>query len=183
MRGGTALDLSAIAKGHAVDRVANALSALGAADQLVEVGGEVRAQGSGSEGPWRLGIDRPTRPDAPPRAPGADLYAVVRLANAGLATSGNYRNRYDLDGRAVVHTMDPRTGQPFDSPVLSASVIAPDCRTADGWATALMVLGEAGLTLVEARPDLEALLLVDDGQSGLAERATAGFGAWLLPPP
>ena len=79
--------------------------------------------------------------------------------------------------------MDPRTGQPFDSPVLSASVIAPDCRTADGWATALMVLGEAGLTLLEARPALEALLLVDDGQGGLAERATAGFGVWLLPPP
>ncbi|MEZ4237869.1 MAG: FAD:protein FMN transferase [Myxococcota bacterium] len=164
--GGTSLDLSAIAKGHAVDRVANALSALGAADQLVEVGGEVRAQGDGPQGAWQLGVDEPE----PGHAPGQALAAVVGLTNAALATSGNYRSRYEADGTVIVHTMDPRTGRPFDSVVGSASVVAPDCRTADGWATALMVLGEAGLPLVEARPDLEALLLV-----GGREVPTSGF--------
>jgi FAD:protein FMN transferase len=163
---GTSLDLSAIAKGHAVDRVSNALSALGAADQLVEVGGEVRAHGRGPAGPWRLGVDRPEAG----HAPGEAVAVVVELVNASLATSGNYRSRYDAGGVPVVHTMDPRTGRPFESEVLSASVVAPDCRTADGWATALMVLGVDGLPLIEARPDLEALLLTASG-----EVATSGF--------
>lgn len=173
--GGTALDLSAIAKGHAVDRVSHALSALGAADQLVEVGGEVRAHGAGPAGPWRLGVDRPEEG----LAPGAELAAVVELVNASLATSGNYRSVRELDGQRVVHTMDPRTGRPYASAVASASVVAPDCRTADGWATALMVLGEAeGLAAIEARPDLEALLLVST-PDGFREVRSSGMAARL----
>lgn len=174
--GGTALDLSAIAKGHAVDRVSGELSALGATDHLVEIGGEVRAAGAGPSGAWRLGVDQPIEGGVP----GRQLAATVRLSNAGLATSGNYRNTYLVDGQRLAHTMDPRTGRPHASAVLSASVIAPDCRAADGWATALMVLEpEAGLRLIEARPGLEALLLVSDG-SGLAARRSSGMGAWLL---
>lgn len=174
--GGTALDLSAIAKGHAVDRVSHALSALGAADQLVEVGGEVRAHGRGPAGAWRLGVDRPEEG----LAPGESLAAVVELVNASLATSGNYRNVYEVDGVRVVHTMDPRTGRPYASNVASASVVAPDCRTADGWATALMVLGEtAGLAAIEARPDLEALLIVS-GPDGYRPVRSSGMDARLL---
>ncbi len=145
---GTALDLSAIAKGHAVDRVSQAMSALGATDQLVEVGGEVRAHGSGERGPWRLGVDRPEAG----AAPGVDLVAVLEVVNGALATSGNYRNVYEVDGARLVHTMDPRTGRPHESVVASASVLAPDARTADGWATALMVLGpDQGMAAIEAR--------------------------------
>ncbi len=169
--GGTALDLSAIAKGHAVDRVSAAMSALGAAHHLVEIGGEVRAHGAGPSGPWRLGIDRPEVGVAP----GSSLAAVVLLTNSALATSGNYRNAYAVDGVRVVHTMDPRTGRPHDSPLVSVTVVAPDCRQADGWATALMVLGpERGLAALDARPQLEGLLLVAT-ERGLEPRYSAGM--------
>ncbi|MCB9681296.1 MAG: FAD:protein FMN transferase [Alphaproteobacteria bacterium] len=173
---GTALDLSAIAKGHAVDRVGLALSALGVADWFVEVGGEVRAAGASPRGtPWRVGIDAPNGA----HDPGAELVATVDLANAALATSGNYRQRYRVDGREVHHTLDPRTGLPAASPVLSASVVAPDCQTADGWATALMVLGpEQGLPLIEARPELDAWLVVEDGR-GRRAVASSGMNRWL----
>jgi FAD:protein FMN transferase len=157
---GAALDLSAIAKGHAVDRVANAVSALGHADVLVEVGGEVRAFGHNVAGlSWRLGIDAPTD-----RAvPGEKLAGFVELTNAGLATSGNYRNHYSVGGVNVTHTLDPRTGRPAETDVLSVSVVAPNCRTADGLATALMVLGPHGLNQIEALPDVEALMFVSKG--------------------
>lgn len=175
--GGTALDLSAIAKGYAVDRVSHALSRLGLADHLVEVGGEVRAHGAGPTGTgWRLGVDRPD----PGAQPGRRLEAVVRLTNAALATSGNYRNAYVVDGERVVHTLDPRVGRPVRSEVASASVVAPDCATADALATALMVLGpEQGLALVEARPDVEALLLVVEGD-GFRAVASSGMDTFLV---
>ena len=155
--GGTALDLSAIAKGHAVDRVSHALSDLGLGSHMVEVGGEVRTAGSGPSGAWRLGVDAP----ADHATPGSELAAVVELSNGALATSGNYRNFYEIDGRRVGHTLDPRTGRPATTEVLSATVVAPDCRTADGWATALMVLGKDGLPLIEALPDVDAYLLLE----------------------
>lgn len=158
--GGTALDLSAIAKGHAVDRVSNMLSRLGLASHLVEVGGEVRAHGQSPSGrPWRLGVDRPE----PGLAPGAQLEAAINLTNASLATSGNYRNRYEVEGTVISHTLDPRTGQTVNSTLASATVVAPDCRTADGLATALIVLGEPGMKLVNNLADVEALLLIPDG--------------------
>lgn len=172
--GGTALDLSAIAKGHAVDRVLHAVAALGATDIFVEVGGEVRAAGrSPRGGPWTVGIEAPD----PGGAPQAAVVATTALANAAMATSGNYRTAYALDGRPVHHTLDPRTGLPAKERVLSATVIAPDCRTADGWATAMMVLGTAGLPLIEARPMLDAWLVLPDGRVAAtagAERRVSG---------
>ena len=177
--GGTALDLSAIAKGYAVDRVSWALSTLGLANHMVEVGGEVRAHGQGPTGAgWRLGIDRPE----PGAAPGHRLEAVVRLTNGALATSGNYRNTYAIDGQRVAHTLDPREGRPVQTEVASATVVAPDCTTADGLATALMVLGpDRGLELVEARPDVEALLLLIEGD-GFRAVESSGMGAFLVDP-
>ena len=173
--GGTALDLSAIAKGHAVDRVAWELSALGSTDHLVEIGGEVRASGSGPSGLWRLAVDSPSNR----QAPGTTFAAMALLRNAGMATSGNYRSAYDAGGTRVVHTMDPRTGRPHASEVASATVVAPDCRTADGWATALMVLPpDEGIAAIEGRPELEALLLLAS-EAGFSERRSSGMGRWL----
>jgi thiamine biosynthesis lipoprotein len=107
------------------------------------------------------------------------LAAVVKLRNAALATSGNYRNRYTVDGMVVGHTLDPRTGRPVQSDVLSATVLAPSCREADGWATALMVLDpQEGLALLEARADREALILVG-GSEGIVTRMTSGMAAAL----
>jgi len=175
--GGTALDLSAIAKGHAVDRVSRALSDLGVADHMVEVGGEVRAQGRGPSGPlWKVGVDLPREG----LMPGTALADVVVVTNAAVATSGNYRQTHRIAGTEVHHTMDPRTGRPAASPVASATVVAEDCRTADGVATALMVLDpDEGLRLVEAHPDLEALLLVPEGDT-YARRMSTGMPRHLV---
>lgn len=176
--GGTALDLSAIAKGYGVDQVGEGLSALGLERWMVEVGGEVRVLGEGPAGPWRLGVDDPEA-DA---APGQKLAAVVHLRAGGLATSGNYRNVYEVDGVRVVHTLDPRVGRPVQSNILSASVVAPTCMEADGLATALMVLGTAGLPLVEARPGVEALLLQSGGQRTLSSGMAAHLAPAASPP-
>ena len=169
--GGAALDLSAIAKGFAVDQVSAALTEAGATRHLVEVGGEVVARGTRADGnPWTLGIEAPLVDGVP----GGQLVGTVALTDAAMATSGNYRSRHQIDGRWVAHTMDPRTGLPFDSEVLSATVVGEDCMHADGWATALMVLGPEGLALVEAQEGIEALLLVRDGE-GWTTRASSGM--------
>lgn len=153
--GGTALDLSSIAKGFSVDWVSNALSGRGSTDYMVEVGGEVRVAGHNERGePWAIGVDRVDG--------GEGFAAILSVTNVAVATSGNYRNKRLIDGREVGHTMDPRTGQPADTDVLSATVVAPDCQTADGWATALMVLGVEAIPMINHLPDTEALLLMGD---------------------
>ena len=170
LRDGAELDLSAIAKGHAVDRVSDALFQLGLTDHMVEVGGEVRVRGDRDGAGWRLGVSTP-------REGATDLIEVLSLADAAMATSGNYRNVYEVDGRKVVHTLDPRSGQPVQGEVASATVVASTCRDADGWATALMVLGTTGLTHIEARDDLEALLYVTDG-AGFRAIKSSGLDAY-----
>ena len=134
-----ACDLSAIAKGYAVDRVADLLAAEGFEHFLIEVGGEVRASGTNkSDELWRIGIERPALGTA-------TLQHVIRLHNFALATSGDYRNFYELDGRRISHTIDPRTGRPGDPLSGFSKRPRPLCVWADGLATALEVLGpEAG---------------------------------------
>ena len=172
--GGTALDLSAIAKGFAVDRVHAALVSQ-APDVLVEIGGEVRASGDGPRGGWTLGVDRPVVGSAP----GTDLVAMVPLNNQAMATSGNYRNAYEVDGQTVVHTLDPRLGRPVQTDVLSVTVVAEDCMTADAWATALMVLPlNEGQPLVASMPGVEALWFVSS-PTGLTSVSTDGV-AWVI---
>lgn len=167
--GGTALDLSAIAKGHAVDRVAGTLSDLGHVQHLVEVGGEVRGRGAGPSGHgWVVGVDRPIEGNAP----GVEFAALFRLLDRSMATSGNYRNQVKVGDKPVGHTLDPRSGLPVQTKVLSATVIAPDCRTADALATSLMVLGaDEGLRLIEQLENVEALVLVDS-PAGPQERVS-----------
>ena len=134
----TEFDFSAIAKGYGVDAVADMLRRNGCTDFMVEIGGEVRVSGHNPRGDeWRLQIDDPV-------ASGRDGHvrlAVVNLTDAALATSGNYRNFKEMpDGRLVTHTLSAITGYPAESDVLSVSVIAPDCMTADGLATACMAM-------------------------------------------
>ena len=167
-RGDLYCDLSAVAKGYAVDRVAEALAGLGERDFMVEVGGEVRAHGANERGgPWRIGIERPqlTR--------GA-VQRVVPLANAALATSGDYRNYREIGGERFSHVMDPRTGRPIRHRLVSVSVAHPSCMIADAWATALLVLGEDEGPETAARLDLAALFLVRDGD-GHQEVASPAF--------
>ena len=162
-------DLSAIAKGFAVDEVAHALSQLGWTDFLVEVGGEVRAAGERPEGgAWRVGIERP---DEASRA----VQGVVVLRDAAMATSGDYRSFYEVEGRRLSHLVDPRTGRPITHQLASVSVVHPEAILADAWATALAVLGpEAGLARAEAE-GIEAYFLVRADGDAFVARRTPGF--------
>lgn len=161
-------DLSSIAKGFAVDRVAERLTSLGATDHWVEVGGEVRAAGlSGSGRVWRLGIERPQL------MPGA-VQRLLPLADASVATSGDYRNYREIDGERFSHIIDPRTGRPIQHRLASVSVVHPQCMMADGWATALMVMGlDEGFRLA-VEQDLAVLFLAREGDDFI-ERSTPAF--------
>ncbi len=166
------LDLGGIAKGHAVDAAAKALRAAGFARGLVQVGGETRCFGPGPDGgPWIVGIRSPFR---------EEVFAELRLENRAVSTSGNYRRFAVIDGRRRSHIVDPRTGEPADA-VPSATVTAPTALEADLWATALSVLGPAGLDLLPREAGLEALLITGPAEAPKIH-ATAGFGAFLARP-
>lgn len=136
-RGPVSLDLSGIAKGYGVDRLAETLLGFGIADFVVSIDGEIRAMGSKPLGaPWRVAVEKPD-PDS------RDIGGVVELRDAALATSGSYRHRVAMGGRSFSHTMDPHTGRPLDNAVQAVTVEAPTCMEADAWATAMMVLGPA----------------------------------------
>lgn len=151
-------DLSAIAKGYAVDLVAEALDKEGLTDYMVEVGGEVRTRGANDSGQsWRIGIERPLAGD---RA----LQRIVGLSGFSMASSGDYRNYYEMDGKRVSHTIDPRTGRPITHRLAAVSIVEELCVRADGLATALMVLGpEEGYRLA-VENDMAVLFLVHDGE-------------------
>ena len=164
-------DLSAVAKGYAVDRVADLLEEMDF-DYFVEVGGEVRARGVDDAGRplWTAGIERPI-PDR------RVVHRVVPISEGALATSGDYRNFYEENGERISHTIDPRTGRPVRHPPGSVSVLDARCAVADAYATALVVLGpEAGYALA-VRLDLSALFLVVGEDGSIEERMTPAFDA------
>jgi FAD:protein FMN transferase len=132
------LDFNAIAQGYTVDVLAGYLEQKGVANYLVELGGEVKAKGrKDNNSYWRVGIDQPNEM----YTAGRPLQAVIELRDAALATSGNYRKYIEEDGRKFTHIINPRTGYPSKHNLLSATVIASDCMTADAYATAFMVMG------------------------------------------
>jgi len=173
---GVELDLSAIAKGYAVDAIVHELASDRPLGLLVEVGGEVRALGTTRLAePWRVGIQDPT-------ASGDDIEAALALTGAALATSGDYRNLRIVAGKRRSHVIDPRTGRPLENHVASASVVAPTCMEADAAATALMVLGpDSGMAWVERRPWLDALLLLRRGDRIVERRASSRWARWVAP--
>ncbi len=171
--GGLQCDLSGIAKGFAIDRVAERLASLEVADFWVEIGGEVRAAGKNAHGkPWRLGIERPSL------TPGT-VQRIVPLDDLAVATSGDYRNYHEIDGERYSHIIDPRDGRPIGHRLASVSVFHPRCTIADAWATALMVLGESEGYEIAVTEGLAALFLVREGDE-LVELETPAFRE-LLP--
>ncbi|MCD4751302.1 MAG: FAD:protein FMN transferase [Thermoanaerobaculales bacterium] len=165
---GLRIDLSAIAKGFAVDRVFSGVVELGYPDLMVEIGGEVRTAGlNEGGGPWRIGIERP---DEEGRVAGF----AIELSGISLATSGDYRNFRDVDGHRISHTIDPRTGRPIEHRLASVSVVASTCMEADAWATALNVLGPIEGFSVAEREGIRAFFLVRTS-SGFDEKATSEF--------
>ena len=157
----TILDASSIAKGYACDVVARFLEGHGCTDYMVEIGGEIALRGVNPQGkPWSVGIHKPTL-DPSGEAQSAQLEGVLHLSHGGVATSGNYRNFYVEGGRRYAHTIDPATGRPVQQDILSATVIAPDCMTADAYATAFMVMGsQKALAVLEADTTLMAYFIV-----------------------
>ena len=166
------VDLSAIAKGYAVDQVTAFLVESGQRDFLVEIGGELRTSGlNHRRKPWRLAVERP--------GPGqGDVHknAIIDLGTGAMATSGDYRNFYEVDGQRVSHTIDPRTGRPITHSLTSVTVVAPTCMEADGWATALNVLGPDEAMGLAEKKKLNVFMLIR-GKEGFEERATEGFTA------
>jgi FAD:protein FMN transferase len=151
-----ALDLSAVAKGYAVDQVAELLEMLALPDYLVEVGGEMRLSGSNPEGkPWRVAIEQPSLLP--------QVQQVIEIYSGAVATSGDYRNYFEKEGQRYSHTIDPRNGKPVTHKLASVTVIADRCADADAWATALTVLGEEEGMRLANQYAIAVYMLVRDG--------------------
>ena len=158
------IDLSAIAKGYAVDRVAEKLSSLGCKDYLVDIGGESFAKGQNQAGtPWKIGIEVPS-----PERRG--IQRVLALSDLAIATSGDYRNFRETAVGRVSHVMDPRNKLPVTSNIVSATVLHRSAMMADAYATSMMVLGyEDGMKLAEAQ-SFPVYLLLEESGGRLEER-------------
>ncbi|QFT54654.1 FAD:protein FMN transferase [Microbulbifer sp. THAF38] len=166
------IDLSAIAKGHGVDRVALLLERQGVRNYLVEIGGELRTRGVNPKGKaWRIGIEAPD-------SFGQMVQQPIEVSGKAVATSGDYRNYYERDGIRYSHSIDPRTGRPLTHNLASVTVVAESCAEADGLATALNVLGaKEGLDLAE-RDNLAVFMLVKTDK-GFEERFSSAFAPYL----
>lgn len=160
------LDCSSIAKGYGVDCVARLLDRKGVRNYMVDIGGEVVVKGCNPrQESWRIGINKPVDDSL---AVHNELETVLEISNVGVATSGNYRNFYYKDGKKYAHTIDPRTGYPVQHNILSSTVVADDCATADAYATAFMVLGlDSAKAVCASHPELEAYFIytLPDGKS------------------
>lgn len=173
---GVQLDFSALAKGYGVDQVAAFLDEHGVDDFYIEIGGEVFAQGESPRGDnWRVGISDPRE-----GAGMQDIQTAVPLVDQALATSGNYRNVYEVNGQKYSHTINPNTGFPERSPLLSASVFAPDCMTADAYATACMVAGiEQALAFAKNDPEIDVYLIISTEDGELDVRYSEGIASFF----
>ena len=152
------LDCSAIAKGYGVDRVARLLDKKGVQHYMVDIGGEVVVKGKNSRmKTWRIGINKPVEDSL---SINQELQTILEVSGVGMATSGNSRKFYYKDGKRYAHTIDPRLGTPIQHNILSATVLAKDCTTADAYATAFMVMGlEKAKAFCEQHPELNAYLI------------------------
>ncbi|MDD9966533.1 MAG: FAD:protein FMN transferase [Myxococcales bacterium] len=168
-------DLSAIAKGYAVDQVVSTLERLGQTNFLVEIGGELRGRGRRPDGqPWHVGIEKPLR-ELPGEAPRHRVERVVRLSNLAMATSGDYRNYLDSPDGPRPHLIDPRTGRPIEHALASVTVLHHSTARADGWATALGILGPSEGPTVARREGLAAFFIVRTGAQTFRSITTPAF--------
>lgn len=172
------LDFNAIAQGLSVDVLVEFLESKGYKNYFVEIGGEIRVSGKNPDGEnWRIGIDLPVENQAE-----RQLENILATDHGAIATSGNYRHFYELDGKKYAHTLDPRTGFPVQHSLLSATVFAPKCSTADAYATVFMVIGlEKAKAFMEKHPELnlEAYFLYSDEKGAIKRYETRGIEAMM----
>ena len=155
------LSCSAVAKGYAVDVIAQFLAKKGITNFMVDIGGEIVARGENPKKElWRIGINKPVDDSL---SINQELQTVLNVTDVGIATSGNYRNFYIKDGKKYAHTIDPRTGYPAEQSVLSATIVANDCMTADAYATAFMAMGlEKARQMADSLPEIEYYVIYAD---------------------
>ena len=153
------IDFSAIAKGYAVDEISSYLNRIDIQNHMVEIGGELKVSGSNRDGnSWLIGLQDPNKNEVSP------LVNII-LTNKGMATSGNYRNYYTVNGKKYAHIISPITGRPIKNNILSVTVISDDCLDADALATALMVMNtDQGLKLIEDLEDTEAFYTLENNK-------------------
>ena len=157
------IDCGAVAKGYGVDCVARLLSSKGCTNYMVEIGGEVVVKGKNAKGKkWTIGINKPV--DDSTKTVN-EVQNILHVSDCGIATSGNYRNFYYVDGRKVSHTIDPKTGQPVQHSLLSATVLTPSCAKSDALATSFMVMGlDRAKAFLAKHKDVQAYFIFADGQ-------------------
>lgn len=172
------LNVNAIAQGYAVDVVGQFLASLGCRNYMVEIGGEIRTRGVNPKGSlWRIGVDRP---EFGSMIPGRQLEAIIRMNDRSLATSGNYRKFYEKNGIRITHSIDPATGFPRESRLLSATVLTDDCMTADAFATACMVMGlDRARAFVEEQKHTDAFFIYGDDTGAYQVWYTDGLRKYL----
>ena len=167
------IDLNAIAKGYAVDILHNWLLQRGFLNIFVEIGGEIRCSGKNIDKKnWSVGIDMPNESSIP----GQEVFSIINLDNKAIATSGSYRNFRVNNGKTINHTIDPVSGYSVETDIVSVSVIADNCLSADAWATALMVLTyDEGLKKVNNDESIEAMWVVLKDKNILENFSSDGF--------
>ena len=175
---GVMLDVNAIAKGYSVDVVGNFLKEKGLRNFLVNIGGEIVAQGVNNSGyTWHTAIEKPVD-NAWLRE---SKQAILRLNNRAMATSGNYRRFHEIDGKKYGHTFDAKTGYPSMHNLLSVTIVADDCITADAWATVCLASGmDKSIQILKQHPELDALLIYSDEKGNYQTYQTEGMGAIIL---
>ena len=173
------LDCSSIAKGYGVDIVARALDKKGVQHYMVDIGGEVVVKGKNPRmKTWRIGINKPVEDSL---SINQELQTILEVSGIGMATSGNYRKFYYKDGKRYAHTIDPRLGQPVQHNILSATVVATDCTTADAYATAFMVMGlEKSMEFCNKHPELNAYFICDGEGDAYEIHYTPGMERYMV---
>ncbi len=174
----TMLDCNALAEGYMCDLVGSYLEKQNCKNYMIEIGGEVLAKGKNPKGEyWRIGISKPDDGNFSDQK----LEAIVQLKGKALATSGNYRNFYVEGGKKYAHTIDPKTGYPAQHSLLSATVLADSCMTADAFATAFMVLGlERSVELANSGNDVEVYFIYADENGHYKSYVSDGFKPFLI---
>ena len=167
------IDYNAIAQGYSVDLSGGFLESRGINNYLVDIGGEVLAKGTKpGDSPWVVGIEKPAEEATSER----ELRATIKISDRAVATSGNYRKYYEVDGIKYSHTIDPKTGYPVQHSMLSATVVSDSAAIADAYATAFMVMGlEKALEFLERHPDMEAYFIYSDAAGNYQSYVTANL--------
>ena len=173
------LDCSSIAKGFGVDVVGHLLERKGIKNYMVDIGGEVVVRGKNPRmNDWQIGINKPIDDSL---SINQELHTILAISNVGMATSGNYRNFYYKGGKKYAHTIDPRMGYPVQHSILSSTVIAKDCATADAYATAFMVMGlDSAKVFCANHPELDAYFICTGNDGEYETYFTDGMKKYIV---